>query len=518
MTESSRTSESLLNARVSLVFYFIQIILGFFSRKAFFDYLGSEVLGLNTTATNLIGFLNLAELGVSSSVAFFLYKPLFDDDRDSMNKIISIQGWLYRMIAFFIIGVACILMLFFPLIFAKSPLPLWYAYSTFGVLLFSAMLGYFFNYRQILLTANQKNYVVQRVTQGLIIIKVILQILAISYLSNPFIWWLVLEFGFAIITCILLDRAIKKTYPWLKTEISKGKEYVKEFPDVIKKTKQVFVHKLSAVVLQQSSPLIVYAFTSLTIVAYYGNYILIIGKLSQLISTVFNSTGAAVGNLVASNDEKRKIKVFWELFESRLCISVIALICAYHLTNPFISIWLGEEYLLSSQFILLFVIMQGILMTRTTVDSFINAHGLYQDIYAPLAEASLNILLSICFGALWGLEGIILGITISMVMVVEMWKPYFLFTRGLKVPPKYYFVTIIKNIFLIVIVSLLVSFLVKRLPCYNNRSQNYLIWGLFSIEVLALSSILLFVCFYIFTEGFRDFINRFRRLISKRVS
>ncbi len=48
---------------MALVFYFINLILQFFSRKIFLDYLGAEVLGLNTTATNLLQFLNLAELG-----------------------------------------------------------------------------------------------------------------------------------------------------------------------------------------------------------------------------------------------------------------------------------------------------------------------------------------------------------------------------------------------------------------------------------------------------------------------
>ena len=53
----SRTSKSIKNAQASLIYYFIQLLLGFFSRKVFFDYLGSEILGLNTTAANLLGFL-----------------------------------------------------------------------------------------------------------------------------------------------------------------------------------------------------------------------------------------------------------------------------------------------------------------------------------------------------------------------------------------------------------------------------------------------------------------------------
>ena len=83
-----------------MLYYFLQLILGFFSRKAFFDYLGSEVLGLNTTASNLLGFLNLAELGVSAAIGYFLYQPIFDKDYEKLNKLVSLQGWIYRNVAF----------------------------------------------------------------------------------------------------------------------------------------------------------------------------------------------------------------------------------------------------------------------------------------------------------------------------------------------------------------------------------------------------------------------------------
>ena len=141
----SRTSKSIKNSSVALVFYFINLILQFFSRKLFLDYLGAEVLGLNTTATNLLQFLNLAELGVGSAISCTLYKPLAEKDANAINEIVSLQGWLYRRIAWIVIAGSVVLMAFFPWIFAKMPLPLWYAYASFGALLVSALLSYFVN-------------------------------------------------------------------------------------------------------------------------------------------------------------------------------------------------------------------------------------------------------------------------------------------------------------------------------------------------------------------------------------
>jgi len=84
MNEVSRTKRVLQNSKMSLILFLVQLIIGFLTRKVFLDYLGAEVLGLNTTLGNILGFLNLAELGIGMAMATSLYKPLYDCDYETM--------------------------------------------------------------------------------------------------------------------------------------------------------------------------------------------------------------------------------------------------------------------------------------------------------------------------------------------------------------------------------------------------------------------------------------------------
>lgn len=453
----SRTSKSIKNSIVALAFYFVGLALQFISRKIFLDYLGTEVLGLNTTATNLLQFLNIAELGISSAISFSLYKPLYNNDTDTINEIVSLQGWLYRNIAFVIIAGAMILMCFFPWIFSKISLPLWYSYASFAVLLFSSLLGYFVNYKQIVLTANQQDYKIQYSYQSVMILKRVAQIIALSSLENSYIWWLIIETVFAIIGAVSLEVMTRITCPYLKPDLSKGKILQKKYPEVGTKIKQVFFHKIGTFALTQTSPLIIFAYASLTYVTLYGNYMLIIAGVTSLMSAIFGSMNAGVGNLVAEGNDERSYSVFRELFSIRFIF--VSTICygVYVLTPDFISLWIGSEYLLPASTLAIMVLTLFINLSRATVEAFVGAYGLYDDIWAPVVESVINIGLSVLLGYYLGLNGILMGVFISLLIIIVLWKPYWLFRRGFKIRVGKFFVFYLQHIVLGLIVWIISS-------------------------------------------------------------
>lgn len=425
----SRTSKSLKNSYAAIGYYIPSLLLQFFSRKIFLDHLGTEILGLNTTAMNLLQFLNIAELGIASAVGFTLYKPLYDNDIKSINEIVDLQGKLYARIAWIIIIGAGVLMCFFPMIFGKIKLPLWYAYASFGVLLFSALLGYFFNYRQIILSASQQNYKILFSFKSVNMVKIAVQMAAVAWLKDGYVWWLVLEVVFAVIASLSLHRTTMKAFPFLSSSGKRYRELRLKYPEFTTKVKQLFFHKIGNFALTQTSPLIIYAYATLTLVALYGNYLVIVTGITILVGTVFNSINASVGNLVAEGDKAKTLRVFHEMFSLYFfLVSSIIFIC-YISIPDLITLWIGKEYLLENTTLVIILITLFINLMRYAADAFINAYGLFSDIWSPIAESSINIGFSILFGYFFGINGVLSGVLLSLLVIIVGWKPLFLFLK-----------------------------------------------------------------------------------------
>ena len=113
----SRVQKTLLNAKVNLIFYFLNLAVTFFSRKVFLDSLGADFFGLTSTIGGFIGFLSLVELGIGNAICVTLYKPMFDKDYKKLNEIVSVLGFLYYIVGFVILSCGLVLAMLFPFIF-----------------------------------------------------------------------------------------------------------------------------------------------------------------------------------------------------------------------------------------------------------------------------------------------------------------------------------------------------------------------------------------------------------------
>lgn len=506
-----RTKNSLRNSLVAVGFQVISLLIGFWSRRIFLNHLGTEVLGLNTTAQSLLGFLNLAELGIGSAIAVTLYKPIFDDDRQSIREIVALQGWLYRIVACIVVAGSVVLGFFLPSIFSKTDLPIWYAYASFAVFLYGSMLSYFVNYKQIVLDAYQLNYKIQLATKTVSIAKLAAQALTVKYLDNGFLWWLGLEAAASTIMAIVLTRTVNRTVPFIKEKVERPWLLRQKYPQITTKVKQLFVHKIAGFAIGQTTPVIIYAFASLTLVTKYGNYLIFTNNLNALLGACFMGLTAVVGNMIASRDRDLTIKVFKELFSIRFLMTVVCCICLWFLIDPFIKLWIGEEYILDRSTLILIIISFYIQNSRTSVDIFKDAYGLFQDVWAPIAESVLCLGLAVLGGHFWGLNGILGGFIIGEILIVKIWKPIFLFRCGLQQPFRKYLWLNVKHLSAGLLVLAVMDFVVRFIPI--DPSASFGMFFLYAIIVFIACALLLFVLLFAIERGMRDFVKRIREVL-----
>ena len=503
---ANRIQKSMANARVNVVFYVLTAFWAFFSRKIFLDNLGTEFLGLSGTLGDILHMMNITELGIGTAVGVTLYKPLFDNNRKVIDDIISVFGYLYSKVGKIIALVGIVISFFFPLFFKDADISLGIVYFMFYAMLYSSLIGYFINYRQIILSANQQQYVISWRYNIAMMLKVIAQI-GVSYLPFNYIWWILLEIITTTAYSYILTRTINRHFPWLNTSAAVGKAKFKEYKHLWVKTKQLFVLKISHLVFNGSINIFIGIFASFSSVALYGNYNMLMFKITGFVDSIFTGMEASVGNLIAEDNIKKTLNVFFELLSIRYFLATLCSVTLFFVVPRFVGVWLGNEYILSTLILSLMSIHIFIQQARLTVDNFKNGYGLYQDVWAPIAEVITCVIGASSLGYLYGLPGIIVGFVMGELFIKMIWKPYYLFKMGFKCSVvKLYWPKIIRYIINLIIVLAAGIWLDRHMGNYL-LGETWIAVIIYCVIMGVVILLLLSALYWITDKSFRGFVQ-----------
>lgn len=502
---SDRVKKSLMNMKVGMFFYLASLLLSFFARKIFLDFIGAEFMGLWGVLNNIMNYLNVAELGIGTSITYFLYKPIQQNDSNRICEITSILAFLYRCIGILIGIVGIIVSLFFPLFFGHLSISLPTVYFAFYSLLFYAIIGYVFNYKQLMLIASQKQYVVNAYFQTISIAQSLLQILLAYFTQNLYLW-----IGATLVSTItgsiLFNLRIKREYPWLKTNLREGYSQLRQYPEILKKTGQVFIQKTKNLILYRSDEIMVAAFGGIIMSAFYVNYTMIVNKVNFMVNILSDGMNAGVGNLIAEGDRKHTMKVFWELTAIRFLITGVIIFGFLMFIQSFVVCWLGSKYLLSNLIVYLLLFNIFIMLSRGVVEMYISACGLFQDVWAAWTELAVNLLVTLCLAPFYGIVGILLGKIVSVFFIAFFWKPYFLFSKGLHEHTSSYWAGM-TPFYIVFLLFTIIALILKRFVLDTSIQSFPTLLG-YVIVIFIPFAITYFCILFITTQGMRDFISR----------
>lgn len=408
--KQNRTNNTVKNSMTSLFSSALAIIIEFISRTLFINILGVEYLGLDGLFANVLSMLNLFELGIGSAIIYNMYKPIAEDDKEKIKSLLLFYKKAYNIIAITIFLVGSIVMLFVPYLINGATLQINY-YLVFFLSLLGTVSSYMLTYKRTLLYAYQSNYIVNIIHLGYLLIfhssKIIILILTKSYYL-----YLIIKIISQIIENLVISYYCDKKYPYIKEQATKlSKE---EEKNIFKKVKALIFHQIGGVAIFSTDNIIISKFLNVAVVGVYSNYSMIINHLSSLFGQIISSATASIGNLLTEKYSKKTLKAFNNVRFINFWISCFTGTCLLCIVQPFITLWLGKNYLLNIITVIILVINYYQHMQRAVYDSFKNAAGIWEpDKYVPLIEASINLVSSIILVNIVGLPGVFIGTFLS---------------------------------------------------------------------------------------------------------
>lgn len=121
---------------------------------------GQRSPGVNALFTNIISMLALAELGLGTGLIYKLYKPVADHDVPRIQSLLRFYKRAYMIIGA-VIAAAGLVLSFYVYLFDKDRyLSRGYMGLTFFLFVLDVLASYLFANQKALITADQKNYII----------------------------------------------------------------------------------------------------------------------------------------------------------------------------------------------------------------------------------------------------------------------------------------------------------------------------------------------------------------------
>ena len=505
-----RTRNASRNIVYGVVLKIYQLIMPFVMRTAMIYLLGVQYLGLNGLFTSILQVLNLAELGVASAMVYSMYKPIVEDDAAAICALMRLYRTYYRVIGLVICIAGLILLPFLPKLISGDVPDDINVYILYLMNLGATVLTYWlFAYKNSILQAHQRLDVTSKVMLITETIKYLLQFFVLLFFHNYYYFVLVLLF-IQVMNNIITAIVSNKMYPNYHPEGKLDSAVVKKLNG---KIKDLFTAKLGGTIVNSADTIVISSFLGLTALAVYQNYYYIMSSVIAFIGILLSSCTAGIGNSLIVESIDKNHNDFRTLTFLVSWIAGICVCCFLCIYQPFMTLWVGEEYLLSFSCVVLFSIYFFCFVINSLFCTYKDAAGIWhEDRFRPLIGAIVNLTLNLLLVNQFGIYAILLSTIISYVFVAMPWLIHNLYKLLFKRSCK----SMVKRLFLytaVVIVSGTAVFLIaEQLP--GNGIVNIILRLGFCLVIPNI----LFILFFRKSSEFAGAVDLLNRVTKGKIS
>lgn len=403
-----RIKNTLKNSIYAIVSYGILAILGFLVRKIFIISLPIELLGYEGLFGNVFALLALADLGIESVILYRMFPAFAENNEKEISYLISIYKRLYEIVGLVILVMGIILIPFLRFIICGNELDWSYIYIIYFFQLSGTLCTYFLAYKRLMFTVSQQEYVCIKVDTSISMFFSFSKIFVLIAFKS-YILYLICNFASNLIGNIIISAKVKKEFKFLdeKVKVSYSDFQKLGFRNDIKNN---LAQKICGTIYGGTDNIVISALLGISSVGLLANYTLIQGYVTNFVTKLLKPFQMSIGNYIYSNDSEAGLKMF-RMFDliSFFLASTIAT-CYICIFNPFISVWLGNSFLLPMNFVIVFAINQYIMWNHQFLTFYRYSFGRYELDKIPIAFAAIvNVLLSIALVKPFGITGIMIG-------------------------------------------------------------------------------------------------------------
>ncbi|MDT3428796.1 O-antigen/teichoic acid export membrane protein [Paenibacillus forsythiae] len=421
-----RVKNSIINIMAGIGNQLVITLLSFVSRTVFINSLGIEYLGVNGLFTNILSMLTLAEAGIGTSIMYSLYKPVAENDYEKIGRLMRLYRRAYLVIALVVTLLGLSVMPFLNVIVKDHSVE--HLHWIYLIFLLNTVTPYFFSYKNAFLSVNQKNYIVTAAFSVTSIISACLKIGILYYTSN-YILFLIVDSVLTVITSILLTVIANRKYPYLRQKAA-GKLDTGTRNGIVRNVKAIVVQNIGSYLVLETESILISTFVSLKAVGLYSNYKMLIDIARTFINQVFINLYHSVGNLVSSESTEKIYSVYKVMRLLSFWLYSLLSILLYIVLAPFITLWIGEKFLMSSGVLAVLVLLFFERGMRNPITTVKTTAGIFQeDRYVPLAQAAVGLGISIILVRQIGIAGVFIG-SLAGALAMPFWTtPYLVYKK-----------------------------------------------------------------------------------------
>lgn len=461
-----------------LIYRVIGLFLPFIIQSIIIRKLGIEYIGVKGLFSSILTVLNLAELGFGNAIVYEMYRPIAEDDTATLCSLVNLYRKVYFRIGLMILGLGLLFVPFLHYFIKGEPPEELNIELVFLLYLIDTVISYWvYAYKSSILYAYQRMDIYSAILAVSLLLSSALKIFVLVVSGNYYLY-LGVSIIFSLLNNIIVSLVVDKSFPCIKC---KGEVKAEIVRGINKRVAGLLIGKVCGTTRNTFDSIFLSVFLGLTQTAIYSNYYVVINTLNGIMIVVLNSLLGGVGNNIVLESKAKNYHDMIILNNIYLIVSGTISVCMLCLYQPFMRIWIGDDYLFSDGIMMLFPIYFYIMKMGDIRGVYSDGAGLFwENRWRFILEAIANIILNFILGWFFGALGILVATIFSLFFIGFLGSTRVIFKYYFPDGKKKYY----KNQFVIATYTAFIGFLIFNI-CkvveWNDLFVNLVMRGIICI-------------------------------------